>query len=107
MLAYGSTYPPLQDSHISPSSDPTPVYDPRGRQKNFVESAMQRKERIEFLKQREWVRRVTEWVKETNVQKCSVRCHFLIDLTCLDFSCSSAHFRSPKPIICPVLLSGS
>lgn len=55
-----------------PDNSP-PVYDARGRQKNFVESAVQRRERIQFLKQREWVRRVTEWVRETNAQKDSVR----------------------------------
>lgn len=53
--------------------NPTPVYDVHGRQKTFVESAIQRRERIEFLKQREWIRRVTEWVRETNAQKYSVR----------------------------------
>ncbi|KAI9571926.1 hypothetical protein HD554DRAFT_2168733 [Boletus coccyginus] len=47
----------------------TPAYDALGRQKHFVESSIQRRERIEFLKQREWVRRVTEWVRETNAQK--------------------------------------
>jgi len=46
-------------------------YDTRGRQRTYIESAMQRKERIEFLKQREWVRRVAEWVKETNAQNYS------------------------------------
>lgn len=76
MLAYDS---PLQHSHMSTNvadsipDNPTPVYDARGRQKNFIESAVQRRERIQFLKQREWVRRVTEWVRETNAQKDSVR----------------------------------
>ncbi|KAF8551549.1 hypothetical protein OG21DRAFT_1486881 [Imleria badia] len=51
------------------TNESTPVYDTHGRQKNFVESTMQRRERIEFLKQREWVRRVTEWVRETSAQK--------------------------------------
>ena len=55
------------------TNNPTPVYDTLGRQKTFIESAMQRRERIEFLKQREWIRRVTEWVRETNAQKDSVR----------------------------------
>lgn len=49
------------------------VYDTHGRQKNYSESVVQRKERIEFLKQREWVRRVTEWVRQTNAQKDLVR----------------------------------
>ncbi|KAG9310971.1 hypothetical protein JVU11DRAFT_8849 [Chiua virens] len=61
MLAYDS---PLQDPHMATSANSTPVYDPypRGRQKIFSESALQRRDRIEFLKQREWVRRVTEWI---------------------------------------------
>ncbi|KAF8125617.1 hypothetical protein EV363DRAFT_1225658 [Boletus edulis] len=51
------------------NNNSTPIHDPHGRQKNFAESAIQRKERIEFLKRREWVRRVAEWVRETSVQK--------------------------------------
>ncbi|KAF9221721.1 hypothetical protein BS17DRAFT_239403 [Gyrodon lividus] len=76
MLAYDSlstSYPTLHDDHsqnnIYFSDDRAPVYDARGRQQNFTESAAQRRERIEFLKQREWARRVTEWVRETNSQK--------------------------------------
>ncbi|KAF9238675.1 hypothetical protein BU15DRAFT_75121 [Melanogaster broomeanus] len=77
MLAYnspGPAYPTLNDYHFptnmtSFSNDSPPVYDTRGRQRTFVESEAQRKERIEFLKRREWARRVTEWVRETNSQK--------------------------------------
>lgn len=61
-----SSNDPLDDN-------PSPLYDARGRQQGFAESTVQRRERIEFLKQREWVRRVTEWVRETNAQKDSVR----------------------------------
>lgn len=66
MLAYDSPRMPT-------TANTTPVYDTHGRQKHFVESVIQRRERIEFLKQREWVRRVTEWVRETNAQKDFVR----------------------------------
>lgn len=68
MLAYHS--PPMSTnvSHNT-SNSPAPVYDTHGRQRTFVENAIQRRERIEFLKQREWIRRVTEWVRETNAQK--------------------------------------
>ncbi|KAG8215317.1 hypothetical protein J3R82DRAFT_8908 [Butyriboletus roseoflavus] len=59
------------DSPLHMSDNTTPLYDTRGRQKGFVESTVQRRERIEFLKQREWVRRVTQWVRETNAQKDS------------------------------------
>ncbi|KAF8841864.1 hypothetical protein BDN67DRAFT_966579 [Paxillus ammoniavirescens] len=77
MLAYNSpapTYPTLHDyqfpsDKIYFSDDGAPVYDARGRQKTFVESLAQRRERIEFLKRREWARRVTEWVRETNSQE--------------------------------------
>jgi hypothetical protein len=51
------------------NSSPTPAYNTHGRQTTYVENTMQRRERIEFLKQREWIRRVTEWVRETNAQK--------------------------------------
>lgn len=76
MLAYNSpapAYPTLHDyqfpsDKIYFSDDGAPVYDARGRQKTFVESLAQRRERIEFLKRREWARRVTEWVRETNSQ---------------------------------------
>ncbi|KIJ18293.1 hypothetical protein PAXINDRAFT_97713 [Paxillus involutus ATCC 200175] len=66
-------YPTLHDyqfpsDKIYFSDDGAPVYDARGRQKTFVESLAQRRERIEFLKRREWARRVTEWVRETNSQ---------------------------------------
>ncbi|KAG1732633.1 uncharacterized protein EDB91DRAFT_1151162 [Suillus paluster] len=47
----------------------SPPYDVRGRQQNFVESAQQRKERIEFLKKREWARRVAEWIRETSARQ--------------------------------------
>ncbi|KIJ60907.1 hypothetical protein HYDPIDRAFT_31785 [Hydnomerulius pinastri MD-312] len=78
MLAYdtpGPAYPSLNDYHfpnsglVSFSNDAAPVYDTRGRQKHFVESSAQRRERIEFLKRREWARRVAEWVRETSSRK--------------------------------------
>ncbi|KIK92865.1 hypothetical protein PAXRUDRAFT_550252 [Paxillus rubicundulus Ve08.2h10] len=78
MLAYNSPAPaypslhnyqfPSDKIHFS-DDDGAPVYDVRGRQKTFTESLAQRRERIEFLKRREWARRVTEWVRETNSQE--------------------------------------
>ncbi|KAJ8583910.1 hypothetical protein M405DRAFT_827727 [Rhizopogon salebrosus TDB-379] len=47
----------------------TPPYDVRGRQQQFVESAQQRKARLEFLKKREWARRVAEWIRETSARQ--------------------------------------
>ena len=38
----------------------------------------QRRERIEFLKQREWARRVAEWVRQTNAQQSDFVCPYRI-----------------------------
>ncbi|KAH7919554.1 hypothetical protein BV22DRAFT_1108020 [Leucogyrophana mollusca] len=79
MLAYNApAYPAkeygAQDYLLSTSPSMTapinpPPYDGRGRQKQYVESVAQRKERIEFLKRREWARRVAEWIRETSAQQ--------------------------------------
>ncbi|KAN0079928.1 hypothetical protein V8E55_009494 [Tylopilus felleus] len=66
MLAYDS---PLMSTENNVDNNSHSVYDAHGRQKTYIESAMQRRERIEFLKKREWVRRVTEWVRETSAQQ--------------------------------------
>lgn len=47
----------------------SPPYDVRGRQQHFIETAQQRKERIEFLKKREWARRVAEWIRATSARQ--------------------------------------
>lgn len=64
-----SPYP----NHINDFRFPTPqhsfssLYHSRDAQRHVMES--QRRERIEFLKQREWARRVAEWVRQTNAQQ--------------------------------------
>ncbi|KAG1859059.1 hypothetical protein C8R48DRAFT_256807 [Suillus tomentosus] len=47
----------------------SPPYDVRGRQQHFIETVQQRKERIEFLKKREWARRVAEWIRATSARQ--------------------------------------
>ncbi|KAG2344650.1 hypothetical protein BDR05DRAFT_961566 [Suillus weaverae] len=70
---YDAGYP-VNDLLVA-SSHPvtTPVYSPpydvRGRQQHFIETAEQRKERIEFLKKREWARRVAEWIRATSARQ--------------------------------------
>ncbi|KAG0706223.1 hypothetical protein DFH29DRAFT_902737 [Suillus ampliporus] len=56
---------------VSPVTTPvySPPYDVRGRQQHFVETVRQRRERIEFLKKREWARRVAEWIRETSARQ--------------------------------------
>ncbi|OCH90861.1 hypothetical protein OBBRIDRAFT_803684 [Obba rivulosa] len=52
------------------SAQPVPVqYDERGRQKKFVESSAQRRERVEFLRRREWTRRIAEWINDSATVK--------------------------------------
>lgn len=41
----------------------------RGRQAQYTESASQRRERVEFLRKREWARRVAEWIRETSARQ--------------------------------------
>jgi hypothetical protein len=53
----------------------SPPYDVRGRQQHFIETAQQRKERIEFLKKREWARRVAEWIRATSARQDVVSYH--------------------------------
>lgn len=71
MLACDNSSP--YPNHISNFRFPTPhhsyspLYHSRDTQKHVMES--QRRERIEFLKQREWARRVAEWVRQTNSQQ--------------------------------------
>ena len=44
---------------------PPARYDAFGRQHPFVESELQRRERIAFLRKREWARRVSSWIQHT------------------------------------------
>ncbi|EMD35140.1 hypothetical protein CERSUDRAFT_116616 [Gelatoporia subvermispora B] len=56
-------------SLYSTSCDParlSPVqYDERGRQKKYTESSAQRRERVEFLRRREWTRRIADWINDS------------------------------------------
>ncbi|KAG6334788.1 hypothetical protein ID866_4306 [Astraeus odoratus] len=76
MLAYDpqSPYPSnIMNNFRFPAVSPLPfnnsqplLYDSRDRQRQILES--QRRERIEFLKKREWARRVAEWFRQTDAQ---------------------------------------
>ncbi|KAG2151037.1 uncharacterized protein EDB93DRAFT_1249533 [Suillus bovinus] len=59
----------LASSHPVTTPVYSPPYDVRGRQQHFIETAQQRKERIEFLKKREWARRVAEWIRATSARQ--------------------------------------
>lgn len=83
MSPYSSGYPVHDLLVASPCSSTTPLhtppYDVRGRQQQFVETAQQRKARLEFLKKREWARRVAEWIRETSARQdvvCCTHCEF-------------------------------
>ncbi|KAH9943774.1 hypothetical protein B0H21DRAFT_823544 [Amylocystis lapponica] len=45
-----------------------PAIDDRGRQRRFIESMAQRRERVEFLRRREWTRRIADWVHHRAAQ---------------------------------------
>ncbi|KIO05762.1 hypothetical protein M404DRAFT_503434 [Pisolithus tinctorius Marx 270] len=83
MLA--SPYPGTINDFRFPSLPPSSVlYDSRNKQTHNLESSLQRRERIEFLKKREWTRRVAELVKYSHIQQLNdVRNHRypLSDLT--------------------------
>jgi hypothetical protein len=70
---YDTGYPVNDLLFASSQPVTTPVYSPpydvRGRQQHFIETAQQRKERIEFLKKREWARRVAEWIRATSARQ--------------------------------------
>jgi len=51
-------------------------YDDRGRQIHYVESTVQRQERVAFIRKREWARRVSAWVEESQ----SVNDHYNQDV---------------------------
>lgn len=71
MLA--SPYPGTINDFRFPSLPNSPVlYDSRDKQTQNLESSLQRRERIEFLKRREWTRRVAELVKYSHLQQLDV-----------------------------------
>jgi len=52
----------------SPGADAfqPPLYETRSRQPKFVETMTQRRERVEFLRRREWTRRIAEWIDHSS-----------------------------------------
>ncbi|KAI5990426.1 hypothetical protein EDD15DRAFT_2198020 [Pisolithus albus] len=71
MLA--SPYPGTINDFRFPSLPNSPVlYDSRDKHTPNLESSLQRRERIEFLKRREWTRRVAELVKYSHLQQLDV-----------------------------------
>lgn len=47
------------------TSIPPIQYDAKGRQIQYVETPLQRRERLAFLRKREWARRVSSWIEES------------------------------------------
>jgi len=105
MLACDNSSP--YPNHINNFRFPTPqhsyssLYHSRDTQKHVMES--QRRERIEFLKQREWARRVAEWVRQTNSQQSDFVCPYRIlthqhDLTIQQSSFGRSWPPSPQPV---------
>ncbi|KAI6147850.1 hypothetical protein BKA82DRAFT_4145316 [Pisolithus tinctorius] len=85
MLA--SPYPGTINDFRFPSLPPSSVlYDSRNKQTHNLESSLQRRERIEFLKKREWTRRVAELVKYSHIQQLN------------DPTLGRAWPLSPKPV---------
>jgi len=65
-------------------------YDDKGRQIHYVESAVQRQERVAFIRKREWARRVSSWIQESR----SVNEHYYQDV--LYDSAMSTSGTNPK-----------
>ena len=78
MLPFPSKSPILdtQDRHSHPlhpdtfsthaPKAPSPaLYDDKGRQKRFVEDVEQRRQRVEFLRRKEWTRRIAAWIDQS------------------------------------------
>ncbi|EPS98878.1 hypothetical protein FOMPIDRAFT_1024449 [Fomitopsis schrenkii] len=60
-------FPVPADAYIPWTPAPAPIdlhlaADAKGRQTKFVESTAQRRQRVEFLRRREWTRRIAEWI---------------------------------------------
>jgi len=47
------------------SYTPSIRHDEKGRQIQYVETEVQRRERMEFIRKREWARRVSAWIQES------------------------------------------
>ncbi|KAG2117123.1 uncharacterized protein F5147DRAFT_671310 [Suillus discolor] len=63
----------------------SPPYDVRGRQQQFIETAQQRKDRVEFSKKKEWARHVAEWIRAIGARQN------------MTFGCSGRLAASPMP----------
>lgn len=62
-----SKLPAPADAYIPWTPAPAPIdlhlaAHAKGRQTKFVESTAQRRQRVEFLRRREWTRRIAEWI---------------------------------------------
>jgi len=61
------------------TSIPPVRYDDKGRQAHFVESPIQRRERLAFIKRREWAQRVSTWIEESQFVNDSYKQDVLYD----------------------------
>lgn len=59
-------------SDTSGARSPT-RYDEKGRQKRFVENMEQRRQRVEFLRRKEWTRRIAAWIDQSGNGNTQVR----------------------------------
>ena len=57
---------PLYDDYAAPWTQSPVAYDPRGRLQPYVESPAQRRARAEFLRKREFSRRIAAWLHESS-----------------------------------------
>lgn len=53
----------------------SPPYDVRGRQQQFIETAQQRKDRVEFSKKKEWARHVAAWIRTIGARQNVIGYH--------------------------------
>lgn len=59
--------PPLKFLSSPYLSSIQPIhYDSKGRQMEYVESAIQRRERVAFVRRREWAKRVSAWIENSD-----------------------------------------
>ncbi|CCM00704.1 uncharacterized protein FIBRA_02744 [Fibroporia radiculosa] len=81
-------------------------YDSKGRLGKFEETAAQRRERVEFLRRREWTRRIAEWIEHSaNSQELAHITHSWADILAaadavddLDDTASSPYtLEEPEP----------
>ncbi|OBZ74649.1 hypothetical protein A0H81_05438 [Grifola frondosa] len=66
LAAYPYSYALESEPDMAALLDVAPC-DERGRQRKFVENLVQRRERVEFLRRREWTRRISAWIDQSTV----------------------------------------